>query len=116
MPYYDYRDDLPRSNFREEMLEDQVKHRDAMLCAFFRLLDKQGSLIAALNSLDYKKCGIERTAFEKWWKLHQAEDAKKEAAKKAKRLELKQKREKEAARKELIATLTKEQLELLGVK
>jgi hypothetical protein len=116
MPCYDGGQSADYDARRERQLEDTIDKRNAMLCAIFNAAYSKNGVKAMLDALDYKECGLNREDFEVWWEEHIEEDRERRRAIAAAKKHKNDLAVKKKARKELIATLTPEQLELLGVK
>lgn len=70
----------------EESLGEVSKERnklDAMLCAVFDVLEKEGTLEKVIAAVDIQECGVARVAFTKWWRRHKASDAARKEREKA---------------------------------
>lgn len=114
------RNDWNEPNYSNALLEQERRRTEwleAALCAVMNLREKtELDPDDVYVGIDYKEAGITRFELERWWADHKVKDAerrKREAAEEKKKAEQKAR---EQARKKLIASLTPEQRDLLGIK
>ena len=100
-------------NARISELKAQLAERDAMLCAVFTVLENGFQshgvtfyLRAILNKVNWQEAGTTLHATEAWWEDHKERDAERRAQEAA---------EREAKRKAILARLSPEEREILGL-
>ncbi len=116
MPCLDpYADERSSERLQDELARsrEQVDILSAFLCAALRrLIHLDGP--CALERLDYIEAGVTQKSLEKWWKKHQALDAKRRKAELARRIRQEQRRAEHAEHQRLIeeavVSLTPQQL------
>jgi hypothetical protein len=116
MPCRDFYDDHPSAYYESEVsgLRRQVSFAESVLCQTLAALEK--AVGNPLDLIDYREAGVTRSELEKWWKNHKALDAKHRAEEAAKKKEAAEKRAKAKKRKELLAKMSDEEKEILGLK
>lgn len=94
-------------------LRHQLEEREAMLCAVFGLLDNGFEshgitfyLGAVLERVDWREAGVTRYDTENWWEDHKERDRERRHQEEL---------AKERRRQEILARLTAEEREILGV-
>ena len=91
---------------------------ESALCASMAALEnlmKQNGCAHAYDIIDYKEAGIKRESLVMWHTEHKAKDAKRREREAKERKENAEKAKKAKAKKALLAKLTPEERELLGV-
>ena len=119
MPCRDYYDDHPSAYYESEVrgLQKQVSFAESALCQTLAALERTVLIgVDPLDLINYKEAGITRTELEKWWTNHKALDAKHRAEEAAKKKEAAAKKAKAKKKKELLAKMTDEEKEILGLK
>lgn len=93
---------------REEIsvLGEKLRERDAMLCAVLTTIDRFGDLDLIACNLDAREAGVSWDQISAWWQDHLERDAERRHQE-ALRIE--------ARRKEILARLTNEEREILGL-
>lgn len=106
-----------RPNFELAIAEERIEFLEAALCAVMtkRASDLGGDPEDVYAGIDYNEAGITKKELKKWWEAHQAKDAERRAREERERQEKLEKQRKARERKKLLAMLTPEQRELLGV-
>lgn len=118
MPCRDnYSDDRYFESFEIARLREQISFAESALCGALSALESITS--GKLDLIDYKARGITQDALQAWWENHKRLDAeiaksKAEAAARKKQA-AQEKRLKTIERNKVLALLTKEQREVLGV-
>lgn len=100
------------SSHYERLYEEELKRNnwlEAALCASLTALNSN------YDALDYKEAGIKRADLIKWHDAHKIKDAERRAREAEERKARAEKAAKTKAKKALLAKLSPEERELLGV-
>lgn len=109
------------SSHYERLYQEELKHNnwlEAALCASLTALEnlmKQNGCAHPYDVIDYKEAGIKRVDLIKWHDAHKIKDAKRREREAEERKAKDEKAAKAKARKALIAKMSPEERELLGV-
>lgn len=93
---------------REEIdvLREKLRERDAMLCAVLTVVDRFGNFDLIACNLDAGEAGVSWDQISAWWQDHLERDAARREKEALRR---------EQRRREILARLTNEEREILGL-
>ena len=95
---------------RSDFITDIEDRGPRILCGIFTVLERRGTLNAALSEVDWVEAGVPRIWAERWWKQHKKDDAARRKREKSEKVADDRRR---ALRDSARAKLTPEEIESL---
>lgn len=106
------------NTYELDRARERIEWLEAALCALMnkRADDLGGDPEDVYAGIDYNEAGITKKELKKWWEEHQVKDAERRLREEQERQAKLEKQRLARERKKILAMLTPEQREILGVK